>query len=286
MNIIQRFESLASNNPKILGIGLGTDIHQNDKILTISSKFAKSKNATIFLFGDENAQNLFSKKMNSLLLKEKIQLIKSDTPSKTIVEYLKENKINAIIRGALSSSKFLQQVKTQFKIDQIKRLALLETHEGYQFFYGPVGIDECHDFDSKIQFIEAAMHLMSLLKIIPKVSILSGGREDDIGRMEAVDTSIREALAIVDYFKKNVPSLSLTHDHILIENAIKNKANLIIAPEGISGNLIYRTLVHLGGGKAHGAIYMGLNKPIIDTSRVGHSSEIEGALLMASAFLP
>ncbi|MHA1763041.1 MAG: methanogenesis marker protein Mmp4/MtxX, partial [Promethearchaeota archaeon] len=169
--------------------------------------------------------------------------------------------------------------------NQIKRLALLETHKGYQFFYGPVGIDECHDFDSKIQFIEAALDLMRKLNIVPKISILSGGREDDIGRIETVDKSICEALKIMDYFRERMPTLSLTHDHILIENAIKNKANLIIAPEGISGNLIYRTLVHLGGGKAHGAIYMELNKQIIDTSRVGHASEIEGALLMASALL-
>jgi len=47
--------------------------------------------------------------------------------------------------------------------------------------------------------------------------------------------------------------------------------------------LIYRTLVHLGGGKAYGAIYMGLKKNIIDTSRVGEISEIQGALLLALA---
>ncbi|MFX1345221.1 MAG: phosphotransacetylase, partial [Promethearchaeota archaeon] len=57
--------------------------------------------------------------------------------------------------------------------------------------------------------------------------------------------------------------------------------NIIIAPDGISGNLIYRTLVHLGGGKAYGAIYMNLEKVIIDTSRVGELSEIQGALLLA-----
>jgi len=76
---------------------------------------------------------------------------------------------------------------------------------------------------------------------------------------------------------------------VILEEILKltrqliNKSNLIIAPDGISGNLIYRTLVHLGGGKAYGAIYMGIDKTIIDTSRVGNHSEFYGALVLALA---
>ena len=98
-----------------------------------------------------------------------------------------------------------------------------------------------------------------------------------------MDISIEEANKVIDYFKKTHPNLNINHDEILIENAVSNKSNLIIAPNGISGNLIYRTLVHLGGGKAYGAIYMDLNKVMIDTSRVGDASEYLGALIMAKA---
>ncbi|MEJ2279092.1 MAG: phosphate acyltransferase [Candidatus Lokiarchaeota archaeon] len=94
---------------------------------------------------------------------------------------------------------------------------------------------------------------------------------------------MNEADKVVQYFKENDPKLLISHDQILIEDAIDNKANLIIAPDGISGNLIYRTLVHLGGGKAYGAIYMNIDRTIIDTSRVGNLSEINGALLLALA---
>jgi predicted methyltransferase MtxX (methanogen marker protein 4) len=81
------------------------------------------------------------------------------------------------------------------------------------------------------------------------------------------------------------PEILISHDEILIENAIDNNVNLIIAPDGISGNLIYRTLVHLGAGKAYGAIYMGLNKILVDTSRVGNLNEIYGALLLAYSLI-
>ena len=88
---------------------------------------------------------------------------------------------------------------------------------------------------------------------------------------------------LVDIFKLEHPKLEINHNEILIEKAIINKSNLVIAPNGISGNLIYRTLVHLGGGKAYGAIYMGIGHIIIDTSRVGVFSEIYGGFIFALA---
>jgi predicted methyltransferase MtxX (methanogen marker protein 4) len=105
----------------------------------------------------------------------------------------------------------------------------------------------------------------------------------DIGRESNIDTSIKIGEKTVAIMKERYPNLAINHDEILIENAIRNESNIIIAPDGISGNLIYRTLVHLGGGKAYGAIYMNLEEIIIDTSRVGELSEIEGALLLALA---
>ncbi len=196
---------------------------------------------------------------------------------------MRNNIINAIVRGNLSSSKFLKNVKELFNVSEINRLALLETFDGFQFFYGPVGIDECNTIDNKIIFINKAIKELQSLDIEPKISILSGGRLSDVGRDLIVDKTINIAEEVVHYLKKQNPNILISHDEILIENAIDNKSTLIIAPDGISGNLIYRTLVHLGGGKAYGAIYMDLKMPIIDTSRVGKQSEIYGALLLALA---
>ena len=185
------------------------------------------------------------------------------------------------MRGNLGSTKFLLGLQSILKILEINRLALLETFTGYQFFFGPVGIDECNDFDSKVLFVNKAIKEIKALNLEPKVSILSGGRIGDIGRNNKVDSSIEEAQKVVDHFRDKNSSLKIEHSEILIENAIAQKTNLIIAPDGITGNLIYRTLVHLGGGKAYGAIYMGIDHAIVDTSRVGDLSEIRGALILA-----
>jgi predicted methyltransferase MtxX (methanogen marker protein 4) len=177
----------------------------------------------------------------------------------------------------------LNNLSRILQISEINRLALLEANSGHQFFFGPVGIDECNNLKSKKQFIKMALIEFSNLNIKPRISVLSGGRLGDIGRNLDVDKSINEAKKLVDYFNINFPNLEIEHSEILIEKAIKNKSNLILAPNGITGNLMYRTLVHLGGGKAYGAIYMGIDYNIIDTSRVGDFSEIFGGFILALA---
>jgi len=73
--------------------------------------------------------------------------------------------------------------------------------------------------------------------------------------------------------------ISAKNYSILIEDAIKD-ANLIIAPDGISGNLIFRTLVFLGGGNGFGAPVL-MEKVFVDTSRVKEDSA--RAIMLASA---
>ncbi|MFW9939738.1 MAG: methanogenesis marker protein Mmp4/MtxX [Candidatus Thorarchaeota archaeon] len=263
-----------------IGIGLGTSEFHNRKILTAIFNFLERYTSQIYVFGNTETLNHIQDKINTKY-KSNIFLIHSKLPEKSIFEFLKNNTINSVIRGSLSSNKFLENLKEQLNVEVINRLALLETVDGYQFFYGPVGIDECNNIDDKIEFLENTKKQLELLKIEPIISVLSGGRFGDIGRTNTIDTSIKIGEKTVAIMKERYPNLAINHDEILIENAIKNKSNIIIAPDGISGNLIYRTLVHLGGGKAYGAIYMNLEKVIIDTSRVGDLSEIQGALLLA-----
>ena len=285
MSLLEIFESKAKNKNANIGIGLGDINEHNIKVLKASLEFLKEYNSTIFLFGNEIALNQVENNKDYKKSTSGIELVKSKNPEDEIFNFIKNNMINAIVRGNLSSSKFLKNVKALSNASEIDRLALLETYNGFQFFYGPVGIDECNTIDSKIGFINKAIKVLKSLNILPKISILSGGRMSDVGRDPTVDKSISIAEEVIQYLKKENSELIISHDEILIENAIVTKSNLIIAPDGISGNLIYRTLVHLGGGNAYGAIYMDLNQVIIDTSRVGNLSEIFGALILALALV-
>jgi len=282
MTVLQKFEVMAKVKSGNIGIGLGTSEFHNRKILLAILNFLEEYSSQIYIFGNEESLNHIHKQINTKY-RSSIFLIHSEVPEKDIFEFLENKTINSVIRGSLSSSKFLENLKKHLNTEIINRLALLETVDGHQFFYGPVGIDECNNIEDKIEFLENAKKELELLNIEPIISVLSGGRLGDMGREKSIDISIRAGEKTVKVMKERYPDLVINHDEILIENAINNKSNLIIAPDGISGNLIYRTLVHLGGGKAYGAIYMDLEKIIIDTSRVGELSEIQGALLLALA---
>jgi putative methanogen marker protein 4 len=283
MSILDIFTSKVEGKITNIGIGLGDSEAHNLKILKVTIKLLEFNNSSVYFFGNKSSINQIS--INALYKKnsKRIVLIDSNEPESEILNYLGKELISCVVRGSLGSTKFLQSLKTSQNISEIARLALLETYKGQQFFFGPVGIDECNNIRSKKIFLEKAIKILEALNLKPKISILSGGRVGDLGRNPDIDKTINEAKELVDHFKLEHPKLEINHTEILIEKAINDKSNLIIAPNGISGNLIYRTLVHLGGGKAYGAIYMDIGHIIIDTSRVGDFSEIYGGFILALA---
>jgi len=283
MTILDVFKKKAEGIISKIGIGLSDSVTHNNIILKATLETLNFNKSSFYFFGNNNQVEAIAKIPVYKEKENSIYLIDSDDPTSEIVNYLNNNLISCVIRGSLSSSKFLKNLDTILNISEINRLALLETSSGHQFFFGPVGVDECNNLDNKKLFIEKSLIELSTLNIEPKISILSGGRLGDIGRNVDVDKNIKEAQELVDFFKLEKPDLKIEHTEILIEKAIKNKSNLILAPNGISGNLIYRTLVHLGGGKAYGAIYMGIDYNIIDTSRVADFSEIYGGFILALA---
>ncbi|MFX0003281.1 MAG: methanogenesis marker protein Mmp4/MtxX, partial [Candidatus Hodarchaeota archaeon] len=284
MKIFQKYELLAKTKTPInIGIGLGDSEFHTHKIFTASSDFLRKFKATLWFFGKIDFLTNFLSQAPNSIKNSKVKFIECQDPEESIIKSLNENSIQAVVRGSLSSSKFLKIIKQKLKITLIKRLALLETVNKAQFFYGPVGIDECNNLENKISFIKSALKELHKIEIIPRISILSGGRLGDIGRDFTVNQTIQDADKVIKLIKEKYPNIEISHDEILIESSVEKQSNLIIAPDGISGNLIYRTLVHLGGGKAYGAIYMGLDNTIIDTSRVGDYSEFYGALVLALA---
>jgi len=281
--MIQKFKEAAKEKRSNIGIGLGVSEYHNQKILQASLNFVELNKANVYIFGNSNFINSLLEQTPKKYTNSRLYFIECQTPERVILTSLINNTIQSIVRGSMSSNKFLNSLKKELNVKETNRLALLETNNGQQFFFGPVGIAECNNIENKIKFLDLAIKKLQDYDIIPKVSILSGGRTSDTGRDSKIDKTIQDADKIVELLKKKYSNLKISHDEILIEKAIESKSNLIIAPDGISGNLIYRTLVHLGGGKAYGAIYMGLRNTIIDTSRVGDFSEIQGALLLALA---
>jgi putative methanogen marker protein 4 len=202
-------------------------------------------------------------------------VITDDNPGLRMITDLASGAISAAVRGTLPSNTTLAALKSACNVPELERLVLLETPTGRQFFLGPVGVDEGWTVRQKLSLIQKGRDIAVRYGLSDKVGILSGGRLSDIGRHSIVDRTLGDAELLATL-------TGAIHFEILIEDAIK-ECGLIIAPDGISGNLIFRTLVFIGNGVSHGAPVLNINKIFIDTSRV--NPDYKNALILASLMI-
>ncbi len=208
-------------------------------------------------------------------LPENVRIFEHPLPEQALVDDLAAGTIDAAVRGTLPSNSTLKALKIAMGVDHLERIALLETARGRKFLLAPVGVDEGWTVNDKTELIRKGRVIAKKFGLSEKVGVLSGGRLGDIGRHQQVDTSIADA-------EKVAQLAGATHCEILIEDAVET-CGLIIAPDGISGNLIFRTLVFLGAGHGHGAPVVNISRIFVDTSRA--SPDYTNALLLAASLL-
>jgi putative methanogen marker protein 4 len=177
---------------------------------------------------------------------------------------LVSGEIDAAVRGDMPSSELLPILKGMLGIDDLERTAIMETAAGRTVFVAPVGIDEGWSVEQRRGIAERSVALMRRLGCGERIAVLSGGRDEDVGRNPRVDKTIREALELVDLLRGG--GYDAYHAQILVERAVE-EADLVMAQDGIAGNLIFR-LMHLAGGAAAlGAPAINIDKVFVDTSR-------------------
>ncbi len=216
----------------------------------------------------------------SMAIASKFGEVRLFTDAKEMVRELRDGTLDAAIRGSLDANLALKAIREQFAVDHISRMAILQPRNGHMFFFAPVGIDEGRTVKQKVEMVTAGAALMRRIGVEPKVGILSGGRKGDEGRDPLVDRSMVEADEVV--IRLSSIGVNAKHYQILIEDAAR-ECNMIIAPDGISGNLIFRTLHFLGDGKALGAVVLNIEPIFIDTSRA--KSSYLDSIALASALV-
>ncbi len=200
--------------------------------------------------------------------------IPTEDPCTKLVDLLENGEIDGAVRGNLPAHRTMSCLSRRFNVE-VRRLALLDL-DGWSFFLGPVGIDEGETIPDRLGLAVDGARYLEHLGIKPKVSILSGGRMEDLGRSERVDRSLADGEFIASTARSQ--GISAAHRGILIESCKGD--DLLIAPEGISGNLIFRTLLLLCDAKALGAPVM-MDEIFVDSSRA--RGDYTGPVVLASA---
>lgn len=213
-----------------------------------------------------------------------ITLVKTEDE---LIDAFKDPEVDAVIRGSLKASKVMKAIKT-FKSDsKINRTTYINTKDDenfskdYEFLLAPVGIDEGKNIDEKVTLAIQAANFIQYLGKMPKIAILAEGRKDDVGRSERIDESLKSSEELtellIDEFdrldnfdnesKDPRRNYSIRNYYILLEQAIEDGYNIILANDGIFGNILFRTLVLLDKWPSYGAVTLGIDEIYIDTSR-------------------
>lgn len=251
MELIKKLQNLAKKNQVKIGIGVGPG-KEAHKIM--QNSIAKS---------------------NELGYGE---IIEFDDPVR-LIRALESGEIACALRGNLSAKETITELKHTFKITSLYRSALICIDEKYSFFLAPVGIDEGIFIDERFKLIKLINSLLQPLDVTADIAIISGGRPmEDLGRSGLVDESLRAGEKLLELVKEE--KMNVKHYGVLIEDAFK-ESNVIIAPNGIVGNLLFRTLHYLGNCNSYGAPILNLDKTFIDTSR--NKQDYTGSIMLASA---
>jgi len=206
----------------------------------------------------------------------RLEQVKAEDPASALVDLLAKGEIDGAVRGNLSATKVMRQVSKTFEV-RVRRLSLLALPE-WSFFLAPVGIDEGDSISDRLNLAVLGAEYLKSMDIDPQVSILSGGRMEDLGRSERVDRTLAEA-ELVARFARDA-GVRAEHRGILIETCRGD--DLIVAPDGISGNLIFRTLMLLSGATGFGAPVI-MDPVFVDSSRARKS--FSGPITLASALV-
>jgi putative methanogen marker protein 4 len=259
-SFVRHLEDLARERRARIGIGLW----KTDSNL-IASLHEAAEFAELVVVGDADADECG------------LDCLHSDRPWEDLVKLLADGKIDGAVRGNLPAGRTMRALAREFDI-KVRRLALLEL-SGWAFLFGPVGIDEGETISDRLGLAtEGANYLRRIGVPSSNVSVLSGGRLEDLGRSERVDRSLAEGEFIAARARE--AGVDAKHKGILIESCRGD--DIIIAPEGVSGNLVFRTLLLLCGANSLGAPVL-MDRVFVDSSRA--RGNFSGPVMLASAMV-
>ncbi len=203
-----------------------------------------------------------------------LEFIESEEPAEDLVDLLARGEIDGAVRGNVSAARAMNALE-RWMGRKVKRMAFMAA-SGWHFLLGPVGIAEGDSVADFLDIASGGSELLRRLGVEPAISILSGGRLEDMGRSPRVDKSLEQGELIAALAREK--GMNAVHKGILIEECWGD--DLILAPDGISGNLIFRTLLFLGEGQSFGAPAL-IDEIFVDSSR--SRSEFTGPIMLAAA---
>ena len=192
--------------------------------------------------------------------------VKIVTNSEDLINNIFDSNVDGVVRGSLPASDIITKLKNKYPNSNVNRSTFIEKDD-YKFLIAPVGIDEAQNTEERLILARQCISFFEKLNIKPSVAVLANGRSDDYNRLETVDKSLNDSEILTKTLKKEYPEYNIKNYYILIEKALNDKCNVLLASDGIVGNIIFRTMVLVDKWPSMGAVTLGIPNVYIDTSR-------------------
>jgi predicted methyltransferase MtxX (methanogen marker protein 4) len=187
------------------------------------------------------------------------------TSARALVSALVSGRAHAAVRGTLGADDVLHRLAEGTHVRTPGRAALIEMGNRDAVLLAPVGIDEGRTLAQRGRLLDACAATVASLGAKPRIAVMSKGRPEDRGRGSAIARSIRECDELVRRARRT--GLDAEATHILVERAL-GRCNVLIAPDGVAGNLLFRTLHYAMGLEVWGALALFMLPMVyVDTSR-------------------
>lgn len=183
----------------------------------------------------------------------------SDNPERKLPEILVNGEVDALIRGTIDdfkTSEAYAELIGKEKMQKMIILGLLEDVHGRQFFINTGHNTDGWTIEEKIRACEGiAKFLKEELEVEPKIAIMTGRRSETYERKkdsnDEIDKILNKTYEDAEEVVKKLTEKGINAKNysIEIETALKEGCNIIVPPNGMVANQIFRTLVFLGGGK-------------------------------------
>jgi len=267
--------SLATSNRAKVAIGVDSKLPSAEMVIN-SALFARREGyAEPVLISDGKISDVLSP---GGIVGNEIPLIIDKTPERTFVELLKEGAVDVAVRGNLGSRILIPLLRSEFKCKNLCRVTILDVG-GRLVMLAPVGIEEGDSLEDLLTIARHCMWLAVKLGIPYKIAVLSGGRIEDKGRSKKVDRMLSTSALLTRTLRKK--GMDAENFGIELERGVDGDATLLLAPDGILGNIIFRSLVLVANVESFGAYAAALPRVYIDTSRAKASYLLP--IILASA---
>jgi predicted methyltransferase MtxX (methanogen marker protein 4) len=175
---------------------------------------------------------------------------------------LRAGKVLAGVRGALAPAETMAALG-----ESAGRAVLLEPRTGQGVLFGPGGVVEGRGAPARARFAAMAARALVRYELAtedPLIAVLAFGRREDASRGPRVARSLAEADDVVRRLRRL--GLDAFNAGAQIEDVLGD-ADVVVAPDGASGNLAFRALHLTAGVRSYGALVLGAPFPFVDTSR-------------------